>query len=171
MGSMLQITAILMGALLVGYMAGKRGTGLDGTSGKAEESSRLRRNGGDLHRTKEWLRITLQSIGDGVIATDDEGNVAFLNEIAEALTGWSQEEAIGRPLTEVFCIINEYTRERCVDPAQKVMTTGRIANLANHTVLVRRDDHEVVIADSAAPIRDDLGSIEGAVLVFRDETE
>ena len=168
---MLLIAAILMGALLVGYMVGKRGTGLDDTPGKVEESSRLQRNGGDLHRTKEWLRITLQSIGDGVIATDGEGNVAFLNEVAESLTGWSQEEAIGSPLTEVFHIINEYTRERCADPAQKVMTTGRIINLANHTVLVRRDGHEVVIADSAAPIRDDLGNIEGAVLVFRDETE
>ena len=99
---MLLIAAILMGALLVGYMVGKRGTGLDDTPGKVEESSRLQRNGGDLHRTKEWLRITLQSIGDGVIATDGEGNVAFLNEVAESLTGWSQEEAIGRPLTEVF---------------------------------------------------------------------
>ena len=120
---------------------------------------------------QEWLRITLQSIGDGVIATDAAGNVVFLNDVAERLTGWTTSEAFGRPLPEVFHIINEYTREPCVDPAQKVIATGLIHGLANHTVLVRRDGKEVVIADSAAPIQDDHGRIAGVVLVFRDETE
>ncbi len=120
---------------------------------------------------QEWLRITLQSIGDGVIATDAEGNVVFLNDVAERLTGWTTAEAVGRPLTQVFHIINEHTRELCADPAQKVIATGMVHGLANHTVLVRRDGKEIVIADSAAPIQDDQGRIVGVVLVFRDETE
>ncbi len=120
---------------------------------------------------QEWLRITLQSIGDGVIATDAKGNVVFLNDMAERLTGWTTAEAVGRPLSEVFRIINEQTREPCPDPAQKVIATGRIHGLANHTVLVRRDGKEIVIADSASPIQDDRGRIVGVVMVFRDETE
>ncbi|NLY51628.1 MAG: PAS domain-containing protein [Firmicutes bacterium] len=105
-----------------------------------------------LHMNQEWLRITLQSIGDGVIATDAAGNVVFLNDVAERLTGWTAAEAVGRPLTEVFHIINEHTREPCADPAQKVIATGMVHGLANHTILVRRDGKEIVIADSAAPI-------------------
>ncbi|NLJ26019.1 MAG: PAS domain S-box protein [Firmicutes bacterium] len=124
-----------------------------------------------LHMNKEWLRITLQSIGDGVIATDATGKIVFLNGVAESLTGWAQADATGRPLMEVFHIVNEHTKEPCADPVAKVLATGKIIGLANHTALVRKDGTEVVIADSAAPILDDRGKIEGVVLVFRDETD
>jgi len=120
---------------------------------------------------KERLAVTLRSIGDGVITTDISGNVVFLNKIAENLTGWSNEEAIGQPLEEVFHIINEQTREVCENPAQKVMNSGQIVGLANHTILVAKDGKELSIADSGAPIRDADSSIIGVVLVFRDVSE
>ncbi|MDA8082243.1 MAG: PAS domain S-box protein [Nitrospiraceae bacterium] len=120
---------------------------------------------------KERLAVTLKSIGDGVIATDISGTILTLNKVAETLTGWSAEEATGRPLTEVFNIINETTRERCDNPVEKVIRTGLIIGLANHTALIRKDGTEVIIADSAAPIRDSSSITIGVVLVFRDVTE
>ncbi|MFO7801413.1 MAG: PAS domain-containing protein, partial [Desulfovermiculus sp.] len=123
-------------------------------------------------RTQEKnLHQTLQSIGDAVIATDTQGNVARMNPVAESLTGWSLQEAQGKPLTKVFRIINAFTRELCTDPVQMVLTTGEVQGLANHTVLLAQDGQEYQIADSASPIRDDQGQIEGVVLVFRDVTE
>jgi diguanylate cyclase (GGDEF)-like protein/PAS domain S-box-containing protein len=162
--------ALLVVGLVVGYVAARLRADKKPlfTAGQAVNS---RGYLPQLHMSQEWLRITLQSIGDGVIATDAAGNVVFLNGEAERLTGWTTAEAMGRPLTEVFHIINEHTREPCTDPAQKVIATGMVHGLANHTVLVRRDGKEVVIADSAAPIQDDRGQIVGVVLVFRDETE
>ena len=120
---------------------------------------------------KERLAVTLRSIGDGVVTTDTSGNVVLLNKIAENLIGWSQAEAAGKHLDEVFTIINEKTRQKAENTVARVLTTGCIGELANHTILISRDGKERIIADSAAPIRDKESRIVGAVLVFRDITE
>jgi PAS domain S-box-containing protein len=124
-----------------------------------------------LAAEKERLKVTLRSIGDGVITTDVEGRVTLINNMAEELTGWTQEEAIGKPINKVFHIINEKTRERCEDPVAKVITTGMIIGLKNHTVLIARDGTERSLADSGAPILDKEGKTIGVVLIFRDITE
>lgn len=124
-----------------------------------------------LQRNEEWLRTTLDSIGDAVIATDAQGKVVRLNPVAETLTGWLTEEAVGHPLPEVFRIINADTRQTVESPAQKVLELGQIVGLANHTVLISRTGAEYQIADSGAPIRHPDGSIGGVVLVFRDVTQ
>jgi len=126
---------------------------------------------GTLHRSEENLSVTLNSIGDAVITTDLEGCVAGMNPVAEALTGWSEIEAITRPLDEVFRIIHAQTRKKAESPVVKVLREGIVVGLANHTALIARDGTEVQIADSAAPIRDPQGTILGVVLVFRDVTE
>jgi PAS domain S-box-containing protein len=123
-----------------------------------------------LRISEESLAITLNSIGDGVLATDAHGRVTRLNPVAEALTGWTTAEAAGRPVGEVFRIINEHTRAPTVIPVDEVLRSGRIVGLANHTILIARDGTEWPIADSAAPIRDREGKIRGVVLVFRDQT-
>ena len=114
--------------------------------------------------------ITLQAIGDAVISTDAEGRVDLMNPVAEALTGWSQGEAKGRALQEVFYIVNEKTRELVEDPVVKVLKEGTVVGLANHTLLIARDGREVPIADSGSPIRDEEGNIIGVVLVFKDQS-
>ncbi len=119
----------------------------------------------------EWLRITLASIGDGVISTDTEGRVTFMNGVAESLTGWTQAEALGRPLPEIFQIVNFHTREPVENPALRAFREGTIVGLANHTVLIARDGTERPIDDSAAPMRDGSETPVGAVLIFRDVTE
>lgn len=124
-----------------------------------------------LRRSEENLAVTLQSIGDGVLATDAQRRITRLNPIAEKLTGWTQAEAVGRVVDEVFRIVNEETREPSLIPVEKVIATGEIHGLANHTILIARDGSEKPIADSAAPIRDKGGQIIGVVLVFRDMTE
>ena len=124
-----------------------------------------------LAAEKERLFVTLQSIGDGVIATDIEGRVTLINKVAEKLTGWSTEEAVGKELDEIFHIINERTREVCENPVEKVLENGEIVGLANNTVLVSRDGTERIIADSGAPVRDRSGKIIGTIMVFRDITE
>jgi PAS domain S-box-containing protein len=136
--------------------------------GEVEER---RRTENFLAAEKEHLAVTLRSIGDGVITTDVEGRVVLLNKVAEELTGWPAEEALGLPLGEVFTIIDEKTRARCESPVAKVLESGGIVGLANHTVLVSRDGTERQIADSGAPIRDRESRIVGVVLVFRDVTE
>jgi len=123
-----------------------------------------------LQKQSEWLRITLSSIGDGVISTDAEGRVTFLNGVAESLTGWTQDEAAGRPLTEIFRIVNHWTRRAVENPALRALREGRIVGLANHSLLIARDGTERPIDDSAAPMRDSSGATVGAVLVFRDVT-
>jgi len=125
----------------------------------------------ELQKERERLKVTLQSIGDGVITTDVEGRVVLLNKVARTLTGWEPEEAIGRKLDEVFHIVNEHTRERCENPVEKVLQTGGTVGLANDTLLLARDGAERVIADSGAPIVDAGGNTVGVVLVFRDVTE
>jgi PAS domain S-box-containing protein len=124
-----------------------------------------------LHEQREWLRTTLTSIGDGVIATDARGRVMFLNAVAANLTGWSEEEAKGERLEKVFRIENQETRKSVENPALRALEEGTIFGLANHTILISRDGSERAIDDSAAPIRDENGHLTGVVLVFRDVTE
>ncbi|OIP46241.1 MAG: hypothetical protein AUK28_07240 [Desulfobacterales bacterium CG2_30_60_27] len=124
-----------------------------------------------LAAEKERLAVTLRSIGDGVITTDTAGRITLLNAVAETLTGWRQDEAVGRPLPEIFHIINEKTGEPGANPVDKVIATGANVELANHTVLIARDGARRSIADSGAPIRDKAGGSIGVVLVFRDVTE
>ena len=124
-----------------------------------------------LDRERELLRVTVASIGDGVIATDPEGHVTLLNSVAETLTGWAVREAVGMPLPQVFHIVNEETRQSVDNPVIRAIRDGIIVGLANHTVLIAKDGTERPIADSAAPIRGADGSVLGAVLVFRDVTE
>jgi len=112
----------------------------------------------------------LQGIGDGVIATDPEGRILRINPVAADLTGWSPGEALGRPLGEVFRIRNEVTGAPAEDPVARVLATGRVVGLANHTELVARDGTARPIADSGAPVRDDRGDLRGVVLVFRDQS-
>jgi PAS domain S-box-containing protein len=123
-----------------------------------------------LHEQREWFRTTLSSIGDAVIATDCEGKIQFMNGVAQSLTGWSEKEAIGRPLGEIFTIINEKSRKTAEDPVSKVLQSGKTEGLANHTLLITRNGTERNIADSGAPIRNAVGDITGVVLVFRDVT-
>jgi len=124
-----------------------------------------------LRQQREWLQVTLSSIGDAVIATDTDGDVTFLNPVAEALTGWKQEEAQGQPLRKVFNIMNEQTRDTVENPALRAMQEGLIVGLANHTVLIAKDGTEMPIDDSGAPIKGAEGKVIGAVLIFRDITE
>ena len=124
-----------------------------------------------LQESEKNLSITLNSIGDAVIATDTKGCVTRMNPIAEKLTGWSLSEAKGHPLIEVFNIINEATRKQMKSPAEKVMREGTIVGLANHTVLISKNGTETPIADSGAPIKNDQGDIFGIILVFRDISE
>jgi PAS domain S-box-containing protein len=124
-----------------------------------------------LSAERERLDVTLRSIGDGVISTDVSGRVLSVNTAAEELTGWTEKEAIGQPLEAVFHIVNEFTRERCEDPVRKVLRTGQVVGLANHTMLISRDGTERILADSGAPIRGRDGIVKGVVLVFRDVTE
>ena len=123
-----------------------------------------------LRRSEQNLAVTLDSIGDAVLATDTEGRVTRLNPVAERLMGWTQADALGRPVSDVFWIINEETRAPAAIPVSEVLSTGGIYGLANHTLLIARDGTERPIADSAAPIRDKDGTILGVVLVFRDVT-
>ncbi len=125
----------------------------------------------ELHTGREWLQTTLESIGDAVIACDSEGNVDFLNAVAQKLTGWTATEAKGKPLTTVFHIVNEETRAVCENPVDKVRRLNTVVGLANHTVLISKDGREYVIDDSASPIRGDDDRMLGVVLVFRDVTE
>jgi PAS domain S-box-containing protein len=131
----------------------------------------VRRDSARLRLGEERLATTLRSIGDAVIATDELGRVTMINPVAENLTGWRQADAKGRPLEEVFRIVNEQTRVTVESPVAKVLREGGIVGLANHTVLIHRAGHETPIEDSGAPICDDSGVITGVVLVFRDATE
>jgi PAS domain S-box-containing protein len=118
----------------------------------------------------ELLRVTLKSIGDAVITTDTRGDVTYLNEVAEVLTGWPLDDARGRPLESVFKIVNETSGAPVENPATRALREGIVVGLANHTVLIRRDGEKCPIDDSAAPIRDEQGRVSGCVLIFRDVT-
>ena len=125
----------------------------------------------ERREAEQETRATLYSIGDAVITTDGDARVRRMNPVAEQLSGWTEADAAGRPLHDVFRIISEDTRRAVESPAVRVLRDGVIVGLANHTLLLTRDGREVPIADSAAPIRDALGDEpSGVVLVFRDQT-
>jgi len=135
---------------------------------RAQEA--LRKSQERLRESEESLRATLYSIGDAVLATDEHARITRVNPVAERLTGWSEKEAVGHPIAEVFHIINEETRKQAPDPVTRVLAEGVVVGLANHTALISRDGTERPIADSGAPILDLQGTPRGVVLVFRDVT-
>jgi diguanylate cyclase (GGDEF)-like protein/PAS domain S-box-containing protein len=123
-----------------------------------------------LFAEQERARVTLNSIGDAVLTTDMAGNITYLNVVAEKMTGWAQEEAAGRPLAEVFHIVDHLTRQAAQNPAEMALAENKTVGMAAGVVLIRRDGSEVGIEDSAAPIHDRDGKVSGAVLVFHDVT-
>jgi PAS domain S-box-containing protein len=125
----------------------------------------------EVKRNRDWLQTTLVSIGDAVIATDAEGLVTLINPVAEKLTGWSLQEVQGKLLAEVFCIINEQTRQTVENPVDRVRRLKKVVGLANHTILISKSGQEIAIDDSGAPIFGPDGELTGIVLVFRDVTE
>jgi PAS domain S-box-containing protein len=135
------------------------------------EVTQRKRTEATLYAQQEWLRATLVSIGDAVLSTDARGKITLLNTVAELLTGWTQEEAVGKPLDEVFVISDAKTGAKIDSPVTRVLREGKIAGLANHTRLTARDGRHIPIDDSAAPLRDTDGHLTGVVLVFRDVTE
>lgn len=122
-------------------------------------------------RAAERLRVTMASISDAVITTDDQGRVTQLNAVAEALTGWTVADAAGKRMEEVFAIINEESRRPVESPIERALRDNVIAGLANHTLLIAKDGREIPVEDSAAPIKTADGRVAGVVLVFRDVTE
>ncbi|MBT9612866.1 MAG: PAS domain S-box protein, partial [Burkholderiales bacterium] len=135
-----------------------------------ETNKQLQQANVSLQVSEEKLAVTLHSIGDAVIATDASARVTILNPLAEKLTGWTQAEASGRPVDEIFHIINKETRQPATIPVMETLAHGTIQGLANHTVLIAADGSECDIADSCAPIRNRDGQVVGAVLVFRNVT-
>jgi diguanylate cyclase (GGDEF)-like protein/PAS domain S-box-containing protein len=139
------------------------GVGRDISTQKALEEA--------LYKEREKALVTLHSIGDAVITTNDRGIIEFINPVAETLTAWPAQAAEGRPLAEIFRIINEETRKPVEDPVKRCLSDGKIVGLANHTILVNRLGNEFAIEDSAAPIITGKGEILGVVLVFKDVSE
>lgn len=152
-------------------MSGKLETTTVSVDALSREVQERKRAEEEVSEQREWLRVTLSSIGDAVIATDSSGLVAFLNPVGVELTGWQAEEALGQPVQSVFQVINEVTRQPAENIVDRVLREGVIVNLANHTALVTRDGYEIPIEDSAAPIRDSDGNLIGVVLVFHSVTE
>jgi PAS domain S-box-containing protein len=132
---------------------------------------RRERDAAALQQSEEWFRVTLSSIAEGVIATDHQGLISFLNPVAERLTGTRLEEAKGKRIHDIFPIFNEATNSPVANPVEKVLTLGVVVGLANHTVLRHSEGHLIPIEDSAAPITDDSGRLIGVVLVFRDASD
>lgn len=131
----------------------------------------LEQNTRETHESRQRFKTTLESIGDGVIACDISGRVQFLNAVAVGLTGWRATDAIGKPLAEVFHIVNENTRKPAENPVEKVRRLKKVVGLANHTMLISRQGKEFLVDDSAAPILSPEGEMTGIVLVFHDVTE
>jgi len=121
-----------------------------------------------LYESKQWLYTTLQSIGDAVVATDEQQRVTLLNSVAESITGWEQQEAIGKPISDIIRIVNENTEQQLPNPAVEALETGTSIALSNHTLLINKDGDYIPIDDSAAPIRNEANEIIGSVLVFKD---
>lgn len=132
------------------------------------DMQRREKDAAALRQSEEWFRVTLSSIAEGVIATDHQGLISFLNPVAERLTGTRLAEAKGKKIYDIFPIFNEATNTPVDNPVEKVLTLGVVVGLANHTVLRHREGHLIPIEDSAAPITDDSGRLIGVVLVFRD---
>jgi PAS domain S-box-containing protein len=141
------------------------------TRAYSRQLSEVRRRGEESYAREQWLNTTLRSIGDAVIACDPQGNVVFMNRVAEQLTGWHEKDSHGQPLSTIFPIFNQHTRAVVENPVDKVRRLGTVVGLANHTILVSRDQKEFHIDDSAAPIMGADARVIGIVLVFRDITE
>jgi PAS domain S-box-containing protein len=124
-----------------------------------------------LKESKAWLSTTLRSIGDAVIVNDTKGNITFINSVAETFTGWSQEEVVGKPLTDIYKIINEQTREHIEKSFAKAIRNGSVVGLENNTILITKDGKEIPIDYSVSAIRDEKENVTGIVLVFRDISE
>jgi PAS domain S-box-containing protein len=144
------------------------GTALPFAVNAFRDVTELRQQQEDLRTSREWFATALQSIGDAVIATDASGRVTFMNPQAEQLTGWTNADAMEKPLQTVFRIVREETRETVESPVERVIREGRVVGLANHTLLLSKRGDEVAIDDTAAPIRSNSGELVGTVLVFRD---
>ncbi len=157
------LLALVLLVIIAGFVLWQRGL-------KAHYRA-LYRSEAALRASEKRYGVTLKSIGDAVIATDARGRVELFNPIAENLTGWRNEEVHGKPLEEVFTIINQETRVTAENPVARVLREGIVVGLANHTVLIARDGSERFIADAAAPIRDEQDAVTGVVLVFRDVSE
>ena len=157
------------------HARGKLFTDADGKpvrlAGTCMDITERKRTAAVVREIEERNRATLYSIGDAVIATDAQSRINRMNPVAESLTGWTEAEADGKPLDEVFRIVNEETRAVVESPVTRVLREGQVVGLANHTVLIAKDGKERPIADSGAPIRDEKGETTGVVLVFRDQTE
>jgi PAS domain S-box-containing protein len=141
-----------------------------GASKIAREITEQRRAEEKLRQSEERFRVTLASIGDALIATDKEGRVTFINSVAEQLTGWEMQEALGVPLENMFNLFNEITRQPVENPVARVLREGVVVGLGNHTILISKNGKEWPIDDSAAPILGRQGDLTGVVLVFRDAT-
>ncbi len=131
----------------------------------------LRKAFSDLSTQRQWLEATLHSIGDGVISTDNQGRVVDMNPTAQRMTGWRTAEALGKPIREVFRIIQASTGQEMDDPVEKALQTGQVVELSNDTTLISREGAQYQIADTCAPIHDETGQTLGAVLVFHDVTK
>ena len=168
-----ELAAVIISSLVVGVLLGiftrNRMRRVSRTYDAALEE--MRHQAEEIYERRQWFQTTLESIGDAVIACDYKGDVEFMNAVAQELTGWPAQEALGRPLNEVFHIVNEETRQAAENPVEKVRRLEAVVGLANHTLLISRDGKEHVIDDSAAPIRGEDGEIHGIVMVFRDVTE
>jgi PAS domain S-box-containing protein len=167
---------LILLSLTVGQLVRRHFTDLAGEYRVAlhtieERHTALLRSEADLEEQKEWFRVTLSSIGDGVIVTDEKGRIVFMNEEAERLTEWKSIEAMHKPLPLVFKIINENSRAAVEDPVAKVFREKKVVGLANHTVLISSQGQEWPIEDSAAPIHDAKGKLLGVVLVFHNATD
>jgi diguanylate cyclase len=143
-------------------------TGIVGIGREITSLKKLQQN---LEEEKELIHVTFESIGDGIVTTDKNGNVKLLNMVAQQITGWSEEEARGKTFSDVFILTNEMTGKPVDNPVARVFRTGKIIGLANHTILITRDGKHIPIADSAAPIKDEKGELYGVVMVFRDISE
>jgi len=162
----------LVGAVVILIMA----TFLLSRAIRSQEKERAARTTAEaivaaVSESEEKLRVTVHSIGDGIITTDEQGLITRLNPVAEALTGWNNAEAAGQPLEKVLVIINEFTRKPAQNPVHRVLSEGVITGLANHTILISKNGKEIPIDDSAAPIKTAEGKMVGVVMVFRDISE
>ncbi len=162
---------LILSLMLTGLLAMTAAAAVVWHQNEASQLAALLREEKARHETEERYRVTLMSVGDGVIVTDVGGHVRLMNPVAEELTGWSAEEARGESLEKIFNIVNEETRKPVENPVDRVVQEGVVVGLANHTVLIARDGTERTIADSGAPIRSDGGELVGVVLVFRDQTK
>ncbi len=140
-------------------------------SQRRETEKALEQSRRESEQIRDFLQTTLASIGDAVIATDTEGRITFMNPVAAELTGWTREEAHGKPVHDVFCIVDEETLAKAGNPIEAALREGKAVGLGNHTLLVSKDGRKIAIDDSAAPIRKEDGELAGGVLIFRDITK